>query len=101
MKTSQIGNVLLVVALLLAAAYIYSEGRAMGRAGFTSLSRESHPVVFWIEVVAFALLGALLLAHSLAKTLNVANGLTDRVDLLIERLNFSRGVTHGPKDKGK
>jgi hypothetical protein len=101
MKTSQIANALVGVVLLLAAAYVYSKGRAMGRAGFTSLSRESHPVAFWIEVVAFALLGVLLLAYSLAKTLNVANGLTDRVDLLVERLNFSRSVAREAKDKGE
>jgi len=81
-----LGYIVPGVALLGMAAYVFGEGRVLGRSGFTSLTHLSHPVAFWVEIGSFAGVGLLLVAYGSAKWLDVARTFTGGLDKLSERV---------------
>jgi hypothetical protein len=88
MKLRGIGNLIGGLAFLWGAWFIFSSGRVLGRGGFTSLTQEASPGLFWLEVGAFAVCGLLLIAHGLAHRLGLT-GFTIRADRIANRVSGS------------
>ena len=52
--------------LLYAAWHVFEGGRVLTRSGYSSMTRESNPVAFCLEVASLTFIGAALLAYGLA-----------------------------------
>jgi hypothetical protein len=85
MKTNQVCNVLAGIVLGAVAGYFYVKGRIPGRGGVTSMTRESHPAIFWTAILLIAITGALLVFYGVSKTFNFASDFTNRVDRFASR----------------
>ena len=66
MKLRHVAEMLGGVLLTWCSWYVYTAGRVIGRGGFTAMTRETHPSLFWIELLSLAIVGALLSAYGIA-----------------------------------
>ena len=70
--------------ILYFALYVFDGGRVLTRGGYSSMTRESHPLVFWFEVGTLTLIGDTLLAYGLAGLLRYSN-VTSKLDTVADR----------------
>ena len=70
--------------ILYSAWHVFDSGRVLTRGGYSSMTRDANPLVFWFEVAAFAFIGAALLAYGLAGLLGYSN-MTTKMDAVAVR----------------
>lgn len=86
MKQKNIWNITFGALLLGIGVYVLLSGRVLGRGGFTSMTAETHPTVFWIEVFILSGIGLLLLMHGITKTLGTAAKFSRIIDAAANKL---------------
>lgn len=91
MKTEQILNVLMGAVLIAFAGYFYVEGKVPGHGRATSMTRETHPAIFWTVNLLIASSGAVLMFYGIARTFNFARGFTTRMDGVAKRFSLLTG----------
>lgn len=75
-----------VGALLLWVAWsVLDAGRVLNRSGYSSMTRESHPILFGLEVASFAIFGFAAIAFGLAGVLGHSR-LVKQMNAVAQRL---------------
>lgn len=71
---------------------VFEGGRVLTRSGYSSLTKESNPLVFWFEVAVSAFVGAALVAYGLAGLLGYSNVIA-RMDTVADRFPVLKSQT--------
>lgn len=64
---------------------VLDAGRVLNRSGYSSMTRESHPTLFWLEVAAFAIFGLAALAYGLASIFGYSR-IASQMDVVARRI---------------
>ena len=90
MRNRLLGQAILGMIFVLFSLYIVCTDQALSRGASSAVTSDSSPIIFWAQVVAFGVPGLLVVVYSIAKAMGASGWCTDRLDVLVDRVNRNR-----------